>query len=108
MSESSEKYLNRLQEAIEEDTASLISVFKPCVEALAALDAAPYYSEEAKYVATKRMKKFIQDVWSGIPNQYKPVVEDLVQQALFPAENPPSPLLSEEPVAETTTPEGNE
>jgi len=108
MSESSEKYMTRLQEAIEEDTASLLAVFKPCMEALAALDAAPYFSEEAKYNATKRMKKFIQDVWAGVPNQYKPVVEDLVQQALFPAENPPSPLLSEEPVAETTTPEGNE
>lgn len=108
MSESSEKYLNRLQEAIEEDTASLLTIFKPCMEALAALDAAPSYSEEAKYTATKRMKKFVQDVWSGIPNQYKPVVEDLVQQALFPSENPPSPLLTEEPVAGTTTPEGNE
>lgn len=107
MSESSEKYLNRLQEAIEEDTASLLAVFKPCMEALAALDAAPSYSEEAKYTATKRMKKFIQDVWSGIPNQYKTVVEDLVQQALFPTVNKPSPLLSEESV-QTTTPEGNE
>lgn len=108
MSESSEKYMSRMQEAIEEDTASLLAVFKPCMEALAALDAAPSYSEEAKYVATKRMKKFIQDVWCGIPNQYKPVVEDLVQQALFPTVSKPSPLLTEEPVSGTTTPEGNE
>lgn len=108
MSESSEKYLSRLEEAIMEDVTSLLAIFKPCVEALAALDAAPYYSEEAKYVATKRMKKFVQDVWSGIPNQYKPVVEDLVQQAMFPDENPPSPLLSDVDETATTTPEGNE
>lgn len=92
---SSNKYLSRLQESIEEDSNSLIGIFKSCTEALAQLDAAPAYSPEAKYVATKRMKKFIQDVWAGVPNQYKPVVEDIVQQTLFPAEAKPSPLLSE-------------
>jgi hypothetical protein len=61
---------------------------------LALLDAANF-SEEVKYTATKRIKKFIQDLWSAVPNQYKPVVEDLVQQTLFPQVAEPSPLLSE-------------
>ncbi len=95
----SNKYLNRLEEAIEEDATSLIAVFRPCVEALAALDAAPYFSEEAKYTAIKRMKKFVQDVWAGVPNQYKPVVEELVQKAMFP-EVTESVLTEEQPAEE--------
>ncbi len=90
------KYLTRLEEAIQEDALALTGIFKACTEALAQLDAADI-SPEAKYNAERRMKRFIQDVYAAIPNTYKQVVQDLVQHALFPTVAEPSPLLEEVP-----------
>ena len=89
------KYLERVQEAIESDATCIVAICKCCMEALALLEASDL-SPESKSVATKRMQRFIQDVYSSVPNQWKPLVQDMVQHTLFPEIAAPSPLLSGE------------
>jgi hypothetical protein len=77
------KYLDRLDEAVAEDAYACIKIFEHCKGAILELQKSDL-SGEVKYTASKKMKKFVQDVYSSIPNQYRQKVEDLVQEAIFP------------------------
>ncbi len=54
------------------------------------------------------MKRFIQDVWDAIPNQYVAAVEHTVHSVMFPEDTPPLPgeefKPSEVPALEIETP----
>lgn len=79
----SNKYLSDLEEAIAEDAYLLIKVFELVIKITKLVEPANL-SGEAKYMALKRLKKFVQDLYAAVPNQYRVRVESLVQEALFP------------------------